>query len=85
MGVVSAFRCALGARFPLGAVVAELSCANVFCLSLQLTYGLTEKEITRKGGVHKLEFTDSVKNKVKEYIRQYMKKCGAIYKREKSP
>ena len=52
---------------------------------MQLTYGLTEKEITRKSGVLKLEFTDSVKTKVKEYIRHYMKKCGPIYRRTNSP
>ena len=47
--------------------------------SLQLTYGLTEKEIARKGGVANLVYSDSVKSKVKDYIRQYMKKFGPVY------
>lgn len=47
----------------------------------QLTYGLTEKEIDRKGGIDKLVYNDSVKGKVKDYIRQYMKKHGPVYKR----
>ena len=46
---------------------------------LQLTYGLTDKESSRKKG--KLECTDSVKAKVKEYIRQYMKRFGPVYKK----
>lgn len=52
-------------------------------LSLQLTYGLTEKELKRKG--NNLLFTNSVKTKVKEYIRQYMKKVGTVYRRADSP
>ena len=52
--------------------------------SLQLTYGLTEKEIGRKKS-GSLEFTNSVKTKVKEYIRQYMKKFGPVYRRVGSP
>lgn len=47
---------------------------------VKLTYGLTEKEIERKGKAN-LEFTNSVKAKAKEYIRQYMKKIGPVYKR----
>lgn len=46
----------------------------------QLTYGLTEKESGRKRK-GKLEFTSSVKTRVKEYIRQYMKKIGPVYKK----
>ena len=50
----------------------------------QLTYGLAEKEFQRKGGA-KLNLTDSVKGKVKDYIRQYMKKFGTVYYRTSSP
>lgn len=50
-----------------------------FFPSSQLTYGLTEKEITRKGGVANLVYNNSVKSKVKDYIRQYMKKFGPVY------
>ena len=49
-------------------------------ITSQLTYGLTEKEASRKKK-EKLEFTDSVRAKVKEYIRQYMKKTGPVYRR----
>jgi hypothetical protein len=54
----------------------------IFCL-FQLTYGITEKESGRKKG--KLEFTASVKTRVKEYIRQYMKKIGPVYRKISSP
>ena len=56
-------------------------CTTFYILfsSLQLTYGLTEKEIARKGGVANLVYSDSVKSKVKDYIRQYMKKLGPVY------
>ncbi len=51
----------------------------------QLSHGLTEKEISRKGGLDKVELTDSVRAKAKEYIRHYMKKFGALYIRNRSP
>jgi len=50
---------------------------------MQLTYGLAEKEASRKKA-GKLEFSNSVKTKVKEYIRQYMKKTGPVFKRHGS-
>ena len=52
---------------------------------MQLSHGLTEKEITRKGSLENLEITDSVKAKAKDYIRQYMKRFGSIYVRTRSP
>ena len=61
---------------------------TLFCsFLLQLTYGLAEKEFNRKGsaGIGRLELTDSVKAKVKDYIRQYMKKFGSVYYRTSSP
>ena len=60
-------------------VCIQLSTFLLFLISLQLTYGLTEKEIARKGGVANLVYSDSVKSKVKDYIRQYMKKFGPVY------
>lgn len=57
----------------------RITCSEDFkYLARRLTYGLTEKE---KGRKKELLFTDSVKAKAKEYIRQYMKKFGPIYKR----
>lgn len=55
-----------------------------YCSFFQLTYGLTEKEAGRKKK-GKLEFTSSVKTRVKEYIRQYMKKIGPVYRKISSP
>ena len=49
---------------------------------VQLTFGITEKEISRKSGnTDLLDFNDQVKSRVKDYIRNYMKKFGPIYKR----
>ena len=57
----------------------RITCSEDFkYLARRLTYGLTEKE---KGRKKELLFTDSVKARVKEYIRQYMKKFGPIYKK----
>ena len=44
----------------------------------QLTHGLTEKELQRKG-VTDLNITDSLKQRVKLYISAYMSKFGPIY------
>ena len=45
----------------------------------QLTHGLIMKERQRVGKEEMLTCNDSVKIKVKEYIRNYMKKFGAVY------
>ena len=50
-------------------------------LSSQLTHGLMMKEIARIKNEELLECNDSVKVKVKEYIRGYMKKFGPYYVR----
>lgn len=67
-----------------GIAIRERERERIIALSFQLTYGLTEKEAGRKKK-GKLEFTSSVKTRVKEYIRQYMKKIGPVYRRISSP
>ena len=46
----------------------------------QLTHGLTEKELARKGATE-LAITDNLKQRVKQYITAYMSKFGPIYHR----
>lgn len=48
-------------------------------LARKLTHGLIMKEIQRIKGEERLICNDSVKVKVKEYIRNYMKKFGPCY------
>lgn len=48
-------------------------------LARKLTHGLIMKERQRIGNEELLNCNDSVKLKVKEYIRNYMKKFGAVY------
>jgi len=48
-------------------------------LARKLTHGLIMKERQRVGKEEMLTCNDSVKIKVKEYIRNYMKKFGALY------
>jgi hypothetical protein len=56
--------------------------SHIISPTYQLTHGLAEKEQQRRqGSVESLVFNDSIKAKVKEYIRQYMKKYGALYTR----
>jgi len=50
-------------------------------LARKLTHGLLMKEIQRIKDEDKLDCNDSVRTKVKEYIRMYMKKFGAYYER----
>lgn len=60
----------------------RITCSGDFKhLARKLTFGLTEKEISRKGSSSELVFTDSVKSRVKDYIKSYMKKFGPVYKR----
>lgn len=59
----------------------ELSVLDLLQL-LQLTHGLTEKEISRKGGTDGLAFNSSVKSRTKDYIRNYMKKFGPLFSRQ---
>jgi hypothetical protein len=61
----------------------RITCSEDFkYLARKLTHGLAEKELQRRhGSTGDLVFNDSIRSKVKEYIRQYMKKCGPIYTR----
>ena len=40
-----------------------------------------EKEAAHKGGYEQLQFGPSTQHKTKKYIKEYMKKCGPVYKR----
>ncbi|XP_019853842.1 PREDICTED: histone-lysine N-methyltransferase SETD2-like isoform X2 [Amphimedon queenslandica] len=58
----------------------RITCSEDFKhLARKLTFGITEKEITRRGSADALEFNDQVKSRTKTYIKNYMKKFGPIY------
>ena len=48
---------------------------------LQITHAIMEKEAAHKGGYERLQFGPSTQQKTKKYIKEYMKKCGPVYKR----
>lgn len=50
-------------------------------LPLQITHAILEKEAAHKGGYEHLCFGPSTQQKTKKYIKEYMKKCGSVYKR----
>jgi histone-lysine N-methyltransferase SETD2 len=58
----------------------RITCSEDFkYLARKLTLGITTKEVNRKGSGDLLIFTDQVKSRTKDYIKNYMKKFGPIY------
>ena len=53
----------------------------LWLLPLQITHAIMEKEAAHKGGYERLQFGPSTQQKTKKYIKEYMKKCGPVYKR----
>ena len=51
------------------------------CFCWQLTHGILSKEMSHLKDDDTLQCNDSVKIKTKEYIKNYMKKFGPVYKR----
>ncbi|EDV26870.1 uncharacterized protein TRIADDRAFT_54228 [Trichoplax adhaerens] len=52
-------------------------------LARKLSYGVLDKETKRLKPSESLRVTDSVKHRIKNFIRQYMEKCGPVYEPSK--
>ena len=52
-----------------------------FVLHVQLTYGVVEKELKQGKSALSLEFTGNTRMKILEFIKNYMKKFGEVYRR----
>lgn len=53
------------------------------CILLQLTHTVLDKELKHCRHHEDLEVNENVKFKAKEFVKKYMAKTGATYKRDK--
>ena len=68
-------------KFYFKCLLSEINYAEERSFLPQLTHGILNKEMSRLKEDDSLQCNDSVKIKTKEYIKNYMKKFGAEYKR----
>ena len=68
-------------KFYFKCLLSEINYADERSFLSQLTHGILNKEMSHLKEDDSLQCNDSVKIETKEYIKNYMKKFGAEYKR----
>ena len=66
-------------------VVLAITTCILFLFLYQLTHHVMAKELKHCRHVEDLEVNENVKAKAKDYVKKYMSRCGAVFKKSSSP